>query len=689
MPGKELVPRPAVQPPDVLHPPWERRVRREASPTAWQWLYRRRHWTLPVALLPAMTAAAEILHVSGQSSRALIAGGVLTVVVAFFGHLKWNRMPEHMYATFTAAGATVWLFNAGWYGPLATGWLGLPWFLITLAAGLTGWGIPWYAHKRPRGQRKRQKRIGRWDEWWQSHCWHWNLGGSKVIDVWEMGLTTKIRVQGIAGRHSIQHVNQVMPLIESGLDGFADIGMVRAEPVKGHPNWFDFYLKKENPLAVIAQYDPALAPLSVTEPIPAGITETGAVKTISGRVNNFVIGMTRWGKSNLISVKLAAYTGCRDDRTILIDIGGGRSSRPWLPALDYVATGIDEARQVLRFLNAEVQARRKGAYFGEEQLTPTAEVPAFHLLIDETHAVTSVPNGDAECARLLALIASQGNAVAVYTEVYTQHGSLEESVRTEQTRANLPLRIVFRVAEARHGAYAIPEYGKLDASKLEEKGTCYIKDGPRALPEQVRTYLIGHDLVRKIASQEHHSALSRPPLLLYAEDWQEWWDTRWSRLDPVFQADCPQYQVLAAASPAEAFAAQPPPPPPGPAAVPGEGSGAAVAARIAAELDGVPDAAPPRVNLGPVIRTQEERFAAALEAAGAGISPAQLMGESGRGSSWVHEKLKALVELGAVTQAGRGLYVAVPGADVAAALGMIKDRGDRLYREARAMVDVA
>ena len=693
MPGKDLVPRPLAQPPAVPQAvPWA--ADKRETVTAWKWLYRRRHWTLPVFLLPAFLGAGAVVHHFHVARYVFFGGILLSVMLALLGPSKWDRAAEVAYVVLSALAATVWLTYAAVFGVVS-----LP-AVISAAVLVAAWGAIWWRHKRPRGQRRRQKRVAKWDAWWQSHCWHWNLGGSKVADVHEMGVTTKVRVHGVAGRQSIQHVNQVMHLIESGLDGYTGVGLVRAEAVKDHPNWFDFYFKKENPLRQPVVYDPALAPRSVHEPYALGKTETGNWKTASLRGNSFVIGATRTGKSNHLLVKLAALTGCPDDRQVLIDLKGGRSGRPVLEAaaVDYVITEVDEARTYLRMLVAETLARSKYAYpDGEEQLHATEGVPAIHTEIDEVHGLTSVSNGDAECARLLGVVASQGSGLEIYVDVETQHGSLEESVRTEQIRGNLLQRVVYRVAEARHGSYAIPEYTKLDASRLEEKGTCYVKDGPDALAEQVRAPHMPHALLRKIAAQNARMIV-RPPLRLYCgnqdagngQTWQEWWDTRWLRLDPAFHGISPQYQAHVASSPAMAFAAQPPAPEPAPAPAPGEGTGAEAAARITAELAGVPDGAPPKVNLGPVIRTQEERFTAALETAPpGGISPAQLMDESGRGSSWVHEKLKALVAVGAVTQAGRGRYVMVPGSDIPAALETIKDRGDRLYREARNMVNAA
>lgn len=718
MPGKELVPRPAAPPPATVDvPPWQQPRGRDSEAayrTIGKWSYRNRHFTVPMAVPPVLWLAALALHHFHATGAVLVVGGVLAGAVAYFAPHKWGRPKEQWYARASAAAAALWLWLATWLGP-ASGQitaLALGSLLLALAVG---WGIPWWRHKRPRGHRRREKRIRKWDEWWQSHCWGWNLGGSRVADVWEMGVTTKLLIQGLPGKHSIQHVNQVMHLIESGADGHADIGMIRAEAVRGKPSQFHLFLKRENPLRQIVEYDLALAPRSVHEPMPVGLTETAAWKSISPRRNRFVIGETRSGKSNDLLVGVAALSGCPDARIILVDLKGGRSARPILKAAvaEYVVTGMDEARLLLRMLAAEAKARAMYAYTGDEQLLATAEVPGLFTMFDEVHGLTSTANGDAECARLLALVASQGSGLEEYVWVYTQHGSLEESVRTEQTRANLPVRSVYRVAEARHGAYAIPEYSKLDASKLEEKGTCYIKDGPRALPEQVRAPHMPHQLLVRVATQNAATLGHRLPLRLYCGDelayegvtWQQWWDARWGRLDPAFRDDSPQYKewaaIRSAPSPAAAFRAaeevrEAAVPADAVPSAPGEGDGRSAEERVRQELEeslrGIPaDYRPPQnVNLKPVITRKKDRFADALASAPAdGISPTLLIKESGMSSTWVYQMTGALVDLGAATKIGRGRYVAMPGADIRGAMAAVEAGNDQLNREARQKISAA
>ena len=717
--GKDVVLSPAAYAPvPVAAPPWPQQG---ARPSVWapvrivQAARRNGHVTVPLAVPPAMWLAGLILHAFRLAGYAALCGALLTACVWYFSAHKWDREAERWYARLSAFLGSAWLWLAAWLGP--SGGFTVPVALASsLAAGSGVWGFLWWRHKRPRGQRKRARLVAQCDAWWQSHCHHWNLYGSQVIDARLSGVTLQMRIQGLQGKHSWQQFEQQLPLIESAAEGHADIGLVRIAKVKGHPSQVDLFLKQENPLREEVGYDPGIAPGSVHENMAIGRSETGAWKMIPVRSSAFVIGMIRSGKSNHLLVRMAALSGCSDGRGILIDLKGGRSARPVLRSgcAEHVVTEVDEARMTLRFLVAELRGRAKHAYTGDEQLLATGETPSLHLFIDEVHGLTSIANGDSECAALLALLASQGPGLEEYTEVYTQFGSLEESVRTDQTRGNLPVRACYRVEEARHGSYVIPEYAKLDASKLEEKGTCYLKDGPRVFPEQVRAPHMPHSLFFRVAAQNAALMGARPPLRLYcgAEvacradgrdvTWQEWWDTRWLRLDPAFHAGSPQYQAAVAESPyaaAEVAAQAQHAAVPVPSPAPGAGDARSTAARLADDDAALMARVPAGFRPDPelvrqlprVIASQEERFAEALQGAGADspATPKTLMAGSGRGSSWVHDQLAALLEIGYVTQVSRGQYAPVPGMAIRRGMAEIKARNARLARQARETVNAA
>lgn len=707
-PGKEVVKRPSHPPVPV-----ERQRRRESEaivPRSFRSARRNRHLTVPLAVPPACWTCALVMHsVPHGWGLTLVGTGIAAAWTWGRAPGRWDRnekwwRDEVLYARASAAAAFGWLSLAAWLGPLDSD-AGSIAFGSSLLALSAAWGFPWWRHKRPRGQRRRQKALARWDGWWQHYCASWGLSGSRVVEAAESGVTIRLRIQLWAGHQTVDDVKAVLRRVESALDGMVDHGMVRVAKVERKPSQAEIFIKREDPLEREVTWDQALAPRSVHEMALDGLTETGNWKHTSMRVNAWVLGKTRMGKSNHLLVRLAQLSGCADDRQVIIDLKGGRSARPALETgcAEYVITTVDEARMYLRMAIAEIKARAVHCYTGDEQLLATEEVPAVHTLIDETYGLTSAPAGDAECARHLATLASQGSGLEWYVEVYTQYGALEESVQTEQTRMNLALRVVYAVEAADHGSYAIADYANHDASRLRQKGVHLIKDGPEALTEQVRAPKMEHSLFREIASANVRRLGDRRPLRLYCGGevaipgdpeqgipdvtWQQWWDGRWGRLDPRFGPFSPQYQEQADG---QAGAAGAPPRPAAPAARAVTPEAAEVAAGIAAEADAyedAPDGPLPKGSprLADVLAAQREALCDALMAAPGGISPAQLAAECGMSESTVYVKLGRLTAAGALTKVQRGLWAAVPGKDVHAALDAVEARDAALKTEARAV----
>lgn len=703
MPGSQLERRPYYPPVPV-----EQRKRRESEaivPRAFRSARRNRHVSVPLAVPPALWLGAEAAHAFHAAGPLASASLVGTAAMWWLAPRKWERPPEVLYARLSCAAGCGWASLAAWLGPAGgdTRLLG-----VLLLAGGTAWGVPWWRHKRPRGQRRRQRMLARWDGWWQMHAAAWALSGSRVIEAAEAGVTIRLRVQLLAGRQSPEHVRSALKLIESGLDGMVKAGMVRVEVIK--PSVVDLHIKLEDPLAREVAWDQSLAPRSVHEMAIDGLTETGRWKHTLMRVNVLVIGRTRSGKSNHLLVREAQLSNCPDDRQVLIDLKGGRSARPVLEAgcAEYVITGVDEARMYLRMITAEVEARAKHWYTGGEQAHATAEVPAVHTLIDEVRNLASATAGDDTCAALLATLASQGSGLELYVEVYTQYGSLDESVQTEQTRSNLTLRAVYAVEEARHGTFAIPDYVNHDASRLRQKGAHLLKDGPEALTEQVRAPKMEHDLFREVAGRNVRRLGRRRPLALYCGGevaipadgengtpdvtWQEWWDGRWGRLDPAFRAISPQYREWADAQPGAATGTVAPEPvaagaPPSRRVTPAAAEAAARIDADAAPYAGIEDEDLPRLKRGELDgyrAGQVERFCDALMASPGGISATQLRDECGRGLDWIYATLRALTDARALTVVRKGLWAVVPGVDIHQAMEAVEARNRQLKADAKA-----
>lgn len=673
MAGTDLERRPSALPVPLPGAPRRRHQSEAIIPRALRAARRNPHLSVPLAIPPGLWTAAELAHALGAAPEVGCAGVAASAAVWWLAPHKWTakdgspRWPEVWYARFTVLAFSGWLTAtalAGASGPDAA---------VSLLALSAAWGYPWWKHHRPRGRKGRERLLAGWQAWWDGHCGTWGFAGSRVISAEEMPAQVRIRVQLCGGRQSLQSLQGQVHLVESALDGVSDIGMVRIVKVKGHPSQADIYMKRENPLREVVEWDRSLAPRSVHDSAFRGLSETGEPVMLPQRVSAFINGKTRAGKSNYQQIRVAELSGCPDARAIVVDLKQ-RNARPYLKssAVDWVITDPAEALAALRMLRAEIAARSREWDTGEEQALATPHVPALFLLVDEANPLTSEMSGSAAAARELAVVASQGAGVEVYCEVSTQYGALAESVQTEQTRMNLPLRACFAVEHKDHGTFALGD-GAPDASRLEEKGEYLLKLGPTAKAEKVRAPHVPHSLLEQVCT-ENARRLRKPRLILFCGGepsgignltWQEWYDQRDLRIDPAFRAISPGY-ARAVEEFGEPQAEQAAPPAPA-ATVPAGSDGAEVARRIAAETAG-PDASPsPEAHA----RARGERaLCDALTAAGPdGISPADLKEASGLGNTAIHDKLGALLAAGAVTQAARRApYVAVPGADLPGAL---------------------
>jgi hypothetical protein len=675
-----------------------------------RWARRERHLSVPLLMPGVMLTAAEIVHALHHPGGVLAATAVIATATWFGAPSRWDRAAEQWYARATAIGAGSWLTAAAYGGVHRPG-------ALAMLGGCTAWGLAFWWHKRPRDKRARRRharRVARWDEFWQSHAPAWGLTGSRVIDVEGApeDPVESLLIQLSSGRQSPASLKNVLPLIESGLDGYVHAGKTKLEPVSHRPSQVWLVMQKEDPLGEEIEWDPSWMADDITQPVPLGVLEDGRLIERVLLSSSLILGATRTGKSNELSLMLATITRALNSRALVIAPKGGRAGRPWLPALEAFADDITEGRFLLEMGVAEIDARGKYAYNGNEQNTPTPECPALHIVIDEAFVVTSQIKGDTRCADAAAIIASQGAAVNVYIDFLSQYGGLAETVRTEQTRSNLPYRFSFRTEDPAHGVFALGDdaRGKVDTTKLDEQGQFYFRHG-RTMLMMARAPHMPHALCRALAVENAaHSQLHKRPLKLYcgafpmlpdhdSPTWQEAYDMRWRRLPETFLADAPQAQQVHDPSPADDA----------------EGASSKIISerrypdevtalmdRInagAAEFDVTDDdiraaaasraarGAPP-LDLAGATERKYRLFADACQAATRDepASPKGLIEASGLSESWVHPELRRLIEAGALEQVGRGRYARIAGSDVWAAMEAIRGDGDRLAAEARELV---
>lgn len=645
--------------------------------------WRSPHLSVPLSVPPGLWLGAEIAHAIGP-----YACGSAATVAVLGSAAMWLEAPRRWpdpddgarwwksrawWARASCLGGCGWTALASWLGPAGAD---APALGVLLLAGGAAWGGRYWWRKRPgrgreRGRKARAaaRELAGWDAWWQLHDGAWGAPGSRVVNVTHDGVTTVLRVQLVPGRQVMRALKANEHLIESGFDGQVAAGMVRVAAVDGNPALADVHIKRSDPLAGDVKWDEGLAPRSVHDPWPQGMSEAGKWRMAPQRVSSFIVGASRTGKSNQQLVRVACLSRCEDARTVLVELKG-RAARYVLraAAAEYVITTVAEARDYLLMLVTEIGMRaiHAGVDGGEQLEATAAEWPAIMTLIDEVNDLASLTAGDPACTLLLAKVAAKGMGVEVYTDVAAQLGTLEESVGTDQTRSNLPLRVSFRTTEARHGQYAIGEKTALDTTTLGPAGAFLVKHGADAPQEKMRAVAMSPGLFAEVAE----SRLEDPPLALWCgsgpcpvpgyRTWQEWWARRWERLPEWYRGDSPQYQAHMPSLPEQEPQAAPAPV----AATQGSGNEP-------------PPAAPAPPPPGAPEHVRRAAFAAAAEAsAGQVTTPAALVAASGMGRTWVQQRLRYLVTAGVAAQVATGEYVITPGAGITAALAAEKAGDD-------------
>jgi hypothetical protein len=311
--------------------------------------------------------------------------------------------------------------------------------------------------------------------------------------------------------------------------------------------------------------------------------------------------------------------------------------------------------------------------------------------------------GDTQCRNDVATIATQGAGVEVYLIILTQYGRLDESVGSDVTRSNLDGRLCFQTAERAHGTFALGDdaYNKVDTTKLASKGEFYYRANSDTWMEQVRGPHVPHRLVREIAARNAAATqLHERPLELYATDWQEIYDMRWSRLPRKFWNDAPQTAHLEDAEHLEHPSA-PAPPPRQPDEIDRQ------VADINAEIDEAPAVTSADIARAMELRAargegppdlradhdQRRRLLAHLiQSAGPeGITRVQLSKGSGIGRTMTFQILGQLTEAGVVIKKGAEGSKAVryrADGDVWEAMVALDEAAGRLAAEAREMAGV-
>ncbi len=286
--------------------------------------------------------------------------------------------------------------------------------------------------------------------------------------------------------------------------------------------------------------------LTVNQPLPVGLHEDGTVCTITLReVAALIVGLRGSGKSNLINVLIAQLSRCTDTVIFMIDLKGGRTALPWLrpwlegraprPVIDWVATTRDEAERMLRAVLRGIDARaHSGA--GGEKITPSAELPAVLLIVEEVAVIFGMNSGprsslegttNATLAGLGTQVTQLGRSEAIDPVLVTQRGAVT-MIGSGDLKSQCGLRIGLGVATEADARLVVPDdlHIAADLARLAHPGSGIVqsRDGR---PVPVKFYRLDHDRIADIA---YRSAPVRPaPDHVLAEALGEDYRRRWSQ----------------------------------------------------------------------------------------------------------------------------------------------------------------
>jgi hypothetical protein len=479
-----------------------------------------------------------LLHQAGQLSLGHVgAAGVVGVAAASLAAQRKldgeERSAERWWVRVGATGAAGWLALATQIGTGSSA------ALLSLVAGGVVCGWKWYRYKDGQVQQVEAQvapaampeapagtpvpaieaaperdpaelLLEYWQQQWTTVTGQMtNLKGSQVTAVKEHGLGhVSLTVKLVPVKQNQDTIINAAKSIETGLktqDGkHLRPGALNIIGDKTDSTVVVVHIRQINPLAKILSYEdfrPHM-PRTVSKPILMGKREDGTWDRQELLYTNWAIGADiDGGKSNQINT-LMANLALMDDVVIWgADMKGGRALGPWLPRIDWLATGPDEVGMQLRSLNAIIDYRQNEDV-DSDKITPRVDLPAIVYIIDEGAEVTGtrVPCG-LEFAKQLERINSLGRALAISIVYATQYCSLE-SFQSAILREQFTTRFLLRTQSKLAASFVLGDdaWGKIKISDLNVPGM-YFKRVGETEPLAARTPLMTPNKSNRLCTQ--------------------------------------------------------------------------------------------------------------------------------------------------------------------------------------------
>jgi S-DNA-T family DNA segregation ATPase FtsK/SpoIIIE len=328
------------------------------------------------------------------------------------------------------------------------------------------------------------------------------LSGSVVLGVQRDhgGQTVRLQLNRFRGQTSSDLVTK-LPRLESALR--VRPGAVRVLPNAERADHCTLRVVERDPLAKPIPWTPP-AVSSITEAIVLGVFEDHQPVELrlweKDRQRHVLIaGVNGSGKSGLINVALGSLARCQDLVLWGIDLKGGMEFAAWQSVLDRLATSPAEAARLLEAANRGLDTRMELlASRRWRRWRPSASEPLLLIVVDE---VSELPE---EGLTLLKRIARLGRAPGVQLVVATQRPSAKQLESPDDSgmalRGQLQTRVCMRVTETREADMVLGgglgREGWRADRLLREPGTFLILDAPEHVqPVPGRCFLMSDSAV--------------------------------------------------------------------------------------------------------------------------------------------------------------------------------------------------
>ena len=385
----------------------------------------------------ALWAAAEGMHAASVPGMDI---GLCSVAVAglAYGSAGAAKTPEsrthRKQAAAVAAITGAWLSAAAEAGPLAASYH--PLTILWLAGTLIGYRLL-RAHEVVR--RKREWRKAKAD-WLSTKAPAYGLNNSHLLayertrlgEAWtvstkDTGKRASSLTAGGLAEIVAEHENLAVSRVRVTMPGIAGrirISVRRKDPWK-HPI--------EHPVLAAGPEIDLPVPCTIREPLTVGQDpETGKPLRLciwdqDGGKRILLTGITRAGKTVLLSDLRERLTAAADALVWNINLSKAIEDREWAPACDLSATGHQARKRALGILRC---ARAIIDYRGAQPRTtavfqPTAEDPLVTIIIDEIDTLVMGGEFTAQIKGELAYAASKGGSEGVALVVAGQRATAD------------------------------------------------------------------------------------------------------------------------------------------------------------------------------------------------------------------------------------------------------------------------